>query len=170
MLLTWARRRMVFYMPLWPILLGALGGVLLRVALNHGNVSGGVGACFMLAAPLSLLVTSRVAWEGRVRWGAMLINARCYISIIPLRKNRIARYRVHLKPLDLELDCLTRWGALRAAERIEHALGVTTPEDALRPREERDRSSRAKSASRVRSPAWAKKRLLCSRPVRRLER
>lgn len=49
---------------------------------------------------------------------------------------------MHLVPLNLELDCFTRWGALRAAERIEHALGVVQPAEALRLREERDRMMR----------------------------
>lgn len=144
MLLTWARRRMVFSMPLWPFLVAACGGALLRIALNSGNVFGSVIACFMLAAPLSLLMTMRLVWDGRVRWGAkdVLINARCYVSILPLQNRRTARYRVHLVPLNLELDCLTRWGALRAAERIEHALGVVQPAEALRLRAERDQMMR----------------------------
>ena len=117
MLLTWARRRMVLTVPLWPFLVAACGGALLRIALNGGNVFGSVIACFMLAAPLSWLMTMRLVWDGRVRWGAkdVLINARCYISILPLQNRRSARYRVHLVPLDLELDCLSRRGALRAA-------------------------------------------------------
>lgn len=79
MLLTWARRRMVLTVPLWPFLVAALGGAWLRLALNGGNVFGSVIACFMLAAPLSWLMTMRLVLDGRVRWGAkdLVINACC---------------------------------------------------------------------------------------------